>query len=439
MQSSSSTAHSSEAEQEAAAELAPTSLAKRVDCRHGEAVLTAELQVVSSSSHDKAVKVSSSEGSRKVSDTTTACNNPTSSSAAESAAAVNALDRFLHTVTTADEVLNELLGDLSRSSSSSSAALMCRPSSSSALPDLASTEDADVSAAQLQPSSSSVLTADAAVQSSVPEQELADGIHTFSSALGPSHMSDSVLHSPRTPTDLALDTLLEDLRSAELARQSSSSILLSKLNSLAEMRRCSASSSPVAGSSSQADAWRHASSSPAAADPHPAADPRFAEDSHAAADPISAYLRLQSSSTEVAEASKGIRPGQHCSSSSIVPEATALVAQQDPCLSSSGSAAGEEDDQNLAMVAAEEADCSYLAAVAAEEEECSYLAAVAAEEEEWVGKGLQRLSTADLVLEVLLEGAELTSEVALEPSRNANEVCTSFVLPNCMRVQGLGR
>lgn len=406
VQQSSSIALHSEAEQEAAAAAsAPTDLAPGVYGGNNVAVIAAELQVVSSSSHTEALRASSCEEVGKLSDSSAAHSSHTSSSA-ESAAAANGLDGFLHTVTTADEVLNELLGDLSRSSSSSSAAQMSQPSSSSALPDLASTEDADISAAQLQPSSSSVLTADAAVLSSSPEKGLADGICASSSALGLSHMPDSVLHSPRTPTEFVLDTLLDDLRSAELARQSSSSVLLSRLNSLAELRRRSASSSPVAGSSSQADVWRQAPSSP------PAADPRFA------ADPKLAYLRHQLSSREVAEVSKGIEPGQHCScSSSSAPRATVsspFMAHQDPCLSSTGNAAGEEDGQDI-MASEEEDHCSPAVRVA--------------EEGEWVDKGLQRVSTTDLVLEGLLRGV---SEPALDPVSVANQVCTR---PFCQMVK----
>ena len=180
-------------------------------------------------------------------------------SRASSSADVSGLENFLHTVTTADEVLSDLLRELSGSSSSSSVAQMLQQESSFfALPNLAEEERPDVTAANPNPS---VLAspANGLLQSSPSVQQDTSGVHTSSSAALHSHMLDYDLQSPRLATDVVLDTLLEDLRSAELVRQSSSSVLLSRLNSLAEMRRRSASSSPVAGTS-QADTCRLPSS-----------------------------------------------------------------------------------------------------------------------------------------------------------------------------------
>ena len=69
--------------------------------------------------------------------------------------------------------------------------------------------------------------------------------NTISPGLLPSIPMTSAGHlpsSPRAPADVVLDVLLEDLRSAEFARQSSSAALLDSLTSLAELHQRSSSS-----------------------------------------------------------------------------------------------------------------------------------------------------------------------------------------------------
>ena len=185
-------------------------------------------------------------------------------SAVQPEADVSRLESFLHTVTTADEVLNDLLGELYGSSSSSSPAQLSRQSSSSALPNLAEEQSNDRHH-DVTPANSDAFAlaspADGALQSSSSAQQDAAGIHASSSSAALfNDMPHSELQSHRSTTGAVLDTLLEDLRSAELLRQSSSSVLLSRLTSLAEMHRRSASSSPVAGTS-QADMLRQPSPS----------------------------------------------------------------------------------------------------------------------------------------------------------------------------------
>lgn len=201
--------------------------------------------VQSSTSSIEAVWMSSDEGSGLLPVSTAEAVNHVSSSA-ESAADVSVLDGFLHTVTTADDVLDHLLGELSMSSSSSSAQTSMQ-SSSSALPDLATKHSAAVTAVKPDPSVP-VARADLPLRFSSSAQRDAAHVHASSSSAAlHSHMYESDVHSHRQTTDEVLDTLLADLRSAELAHQSSSSVLVSSLTSLAEMRRCSASSSPVTG------------------------------------------------------------------------------------------------------------------------------------------------------------------------------------------------
>ncbi|KAL3131410.1 hypothetical protein ABBQ38_007722 [Trebouxia sp. C0009 RCD-2024] len=204
--------------------------------------------VQSLSSCTEAVCMSSLEG-RGVLPVSTAEAAKHGSSSAESAADFSVLDGFLHTITTADDVLNHLLGGLSMSSSSSSAQIF-QQSSSSAMPDLAMEQSTGVTADKPDHSVSAI-PADLPFQSSSSVQRDAAAAHASSSSAAlHSHMSESDVQSHRPTTDEVLDTLLEDLRSAELARQSSSSVLVSSLTGLAEMRRRSASSSPVAGSNS---------------------------------------------------------------------------------------------------------------------------------------------------------------------------------------------
>jgi len=183
-----------------------------------------------------------------------------SSSSLSVADDAHGLDAFLHTVTTADDVLNDLLGELSRSSSFTPAELSRQSSSST--PDRAQAGSpctalpAEASISEAVRTSSTLAAADAFCSSSSPAS--AAEVDCSSSA-------EPGQRSPiRASTDVVLDALLEDLRTAELARQSSSSVLLHSLNSLAEMHRQS-SSSPVAGSSASAMLSMHPSSSSLAA------------------------------------------------------------------------------------------------------------------------------------------------------------------------------
>lgn len=216
----------------------------------------------SSSSHAEALTVPPLEEGRQILVSIAAAVGHTSSPLAESAGGVSCLDSFLHTVTTADQVLNDLLGELP-SSSSSSPAQLSRQSSSSALPILAGGLNSGVRAVAKPSARPLAPPTDGAFQSSSSSHVQLDaaGIHASSSPAAVANESaPSDLNSPRSTTDAVLDSLLEDLRSAELTRHSSSSALLTTLNSLAELRRSSASSSPVAGTS-QADILRQPSSS----------------------------------------------------------------------------------------------------------------------------------------------------------------------------------
>ncbi len=185
-----------------------------------------------------------------------------SSSSVPGADGAHGLDAFLHTVTTADNVLNDLLGELSCSSSLAPAELSRQ--SSSSMPDQAqagspyNTLPAEASVSDAICTSAALAAADAFCSSSSPAS--AAEVDCSSSA-EPGQRSTS---PSRVSTDVVLDALLGDLRTAELARQSSSSVLLHSLNSLSEMHRQS-SSSPVAGSSTSAMLSMHPSSSSLAA------------------------------------------------------------------------------------------------------------------------------------------------------------------------------
>ncbi len=181
-----------------------------------------------------------------------------SSSSVSGADSAHGLDAFLHTVTTADHVLNGLLGELSRSSSLTPAELSRQ--SSSPVPDQAQAG-----------SQCTILPAEASVSDAVCASATPAAADTFCSSSSPASAAEVDCSSSAEPgqrsaspsrlsTDVVLDALLEDLRTAELARQSSSSVLLHSLNSLAEMHRQS-SSSPVAGSSASAMLSMHPSSS----------------------------------------------------------------------------------------------------------------------------------------------------------------------------------
>lgn len=185
-----------------------------------------------------------------------------SSSSVSGADEAHGLDAFLHTVTTADNVLNDLLGELSRSSSLTPAELSRQ--SFTSMPDQAQAGSpciflpAEASVTDAVRTSSTLAAADAFCSSSSPAS--AAEVDCSSSA-EPGQRSTS---PDRVSTDVVLDALLGDLRTAELARQSSSSVLLHSLNSLAEMHRQS-SSVPVAGSNASAMLDIHPSSSSLAA------------------------------------------------------------------------------------------------------------------------------------------------------------------------------
>lgn len=387
-----------------------------------------------------------------------------SSSLADSADGVNGLDAFLHTVTTADAVLNDLLGELSDSSSLapaelsrqssaslhdlaqpeliSDSALPVNPSSSASIPEqaqqgsLVSASLKDCFASALSPfsgaahdssplsavldpflSSTASLSAACALSPSSSPVPAADTDHTSSAQ--PDRMSPT---SPRTTTDVVLDVLLEDLRIAELARQSSSSMLLDSLASLAEMHRQS-SSSPV---------------------PEPQDTPEG--------------LSLRSPSlteTAAASSSEGVRQQFPHASPSSVPRTTrqqssfsSLLAGQEPDSFSNAAEPQQQQQQQLTSVSCfAEQDSSWSAQAAvrqaagqyqpaalpaqsssstaqpasdtvmlSEEEEVRTAAAEMAEpkkeeEEEWVlqkeeeGWSLQRVETTDKVLEGWLNDA----------------------------------
>ena len=301
---------------------------------------------------------------------------PEAASAVQPEADVSRLESFLHTVTTADEVLNDLLGELSRSSSSSSPAQISRQSQNSRV------AAADSYCFAL------AAPADEALQSSSSVQQDATGTHAPSTAALHSDMPFSELQSPRSTTDAVLDTLLEDLRTVELARQSSSSVLLSRLTTLAEMRRQSACSSPVAGTS-QADMLRKPSSS--------------SELPVAAVNCDSADSGAHSASSPPAEPSCSI-------SHSYLSPVTLPASQQlfSPSSSSSSS-------PHIALEKADEEDGQDdSAAAAAMEKE-------GGKEKELEVTKLQTVVTSDLVLNELLNDARL----APEPERTANKVIPS--------------
>ena len=300
---------------------------------------------------------------------------PEAASAVQPEADVSRLERFLHTVTTADEVLNDLLGELSRSSSSP--AQLSRQSSTSALLNLAGEQSNDVTSANSD-ACALASPADGALLSSSSAQQVAAGIHASSSSAALySDIPHSELQSPRSTTGVVLDTLLEDLRSAELSRQSSSSVLLSRLTSLAEMHRRSASSSPVAGTS-QADMLRQPSSSselPLVAVNCDSADPNGQSASSHSEEPTCSISRSSSSSPIPLAAS------QHLPSSSF-------KAFQQP---------DEEDGQDYASAA-------------------PVVKKHAADAEEVVRA--QTSATRDLVLDELLAGAQAPPF----PESSANKV-----------------
>ena len=325
-------------------------------------------------------------------------NEPEAASAIQPEADVSRLESFLHTVTTADEVLNDLLGELSRASSSSSPAQMSGQSSSSALPKLAGEQNRRVAAADSD-CFALAAPADEALQSSSSVQQDATGTHASSTAALHSDMPFSELQSPRSTTDAVLDTLLEDLRTVELARQSSSSVLLSRLTTLAEMRRQSASSSPVAGTS-QADMLRQPSSS--------------SELPVAAVNCDSADSHAHSASSHPAEPSCSINGS--CYSPMTLPASQQLFSPSSSSSSSSSSSCSCScSSSHIALEKADEEggqDCSAAAPAikkdVGKEEEL---------DEEEVTK-LLTVVTSDLVLDELLDDARL----ALEPESTANKV-----------------
>ena len=341
----------------------------------------------------------------------------TSSPLGESAGDVSCLDSFLHTVTTADQVLNDLLGELPSSSASPS---LSRQSSSLA----------GVTANPLALASGDA--ADGVFQSSSSPVQL--GIYASSSAAAvESKLAPSDLNSPRPTTDAVLDSLLEDLRSAELTRHSSSSALLSRLNSLAELRRRSASSSPVA-RTSQVDIHYQPSSSaelpvprtfsssePPVHQPSSSAElPVYQPSSSAVHQPSPSELPVLTVNCSSADRNASSASSSHsangitCSSSSPV----TLAAGRQLHASSSDNASSSPPPS------------SYEAWRKPDEEEigkdCDRAAAPAVVKDAWEKEGLSReeegklqtVTTSDLVLDELLDDAQ----VALEPDSTANQV-----------------
>ena len=385
------------------------------------------------------------------------------SSLADSADGVNGLDAFLHTVTTADAVLNDLLGELSDSSSLAPAELSRQSSASlrdqaqpgwisdSALlgdppasvpeqaqqggPVSASLEDCSASAsspfsgaahdssplsAVRDPflSSTASLSAACALSPSSSPVPAADTDHTSSAQ--PDRMSPT---SPRTTTDVVLDVLLEDLRIAELARQSSSSMLLDSLASLAEMHRQS-SSSPVPEPQDTPEGLSLRSPSlteTAAASSSEGVRQQFP---HASPSSVPRTTRQQSSFSsllagqELDSFSNAAEPQQQQQQQQLT--SVSSFAQQDPFGSAQAAVRQASGQPQPAALPAQSSSSTAQPAsdtnMLAEEEEARTAAAGSAEpeeeeEEEWVlqkeeeGWSLQRVETTDRVLEGWLNDA----------------------------------
>lgn len=388
-----------------------------------------------------------------------------SSSIVDSADGVNCLDAFLHTVTTADAVLNDLLGELSDSSSLapaelsrqssaslhdlaqpeviSDSALYVNPSSSASLPEqaqqgsLVSTSLKDCGASGSSPfsgaahdssplsalrdpflSSTASLSAACALSPSSSPVPAADADR--SSSAEPTRRSPT---SPRTTTDVVLDTLLEDLRTAELARQSSSSMLLDSLASLAEMHRQS-SSSPVPEPQDTPEGLSLHSPSLAEAAAASSSEGVSQQFPHASPSSVPRTTRQQSSFSSLLAGQEldsfinAAEPQQQQQQQQLT--SLSCFAQQD----SSGSAeaavrqaAGQPQPADLqAQSSSPTAQPASITVMLSEEEEARTAAAASAEpkkeeEEEWVlqkeeeGWSLQRVETTDKVLEGWLNDA----------------------------------
>ena len=267
-----------------------------------------------------------------------------SSSSVSGADEAHGLDAFLHTVTTADNVLNDLLGELSRSSSLTTAELSRSSSltpaelsrqSSSSMPDQAQAGSAynilpaETSVPQAVRTSTTLAAAEEFCSSSSPASAT-ELDHSSSAEPGQRSASPS-----RVSTDVVLDALLEDLRTAELARQSSSSLLLHSLNSLAELHRQS-SSSPVAGSSASAMLSMHPSSSSLAAS------------TGSSPDEYSQHLRPSSSSSVSGEARQGsFRQQSSSSAAQPVGDAEACREEEDRQVSTRQAESEEGEERDL--------------------------------------------------------------------------------------------
>ena len=374
---------------------------------------------------------------------------PSSSMPAESAYGFSGLDAFLHTVTSTDEVLNDLLGDLSCSSSSFVPTELSRQSSSAML-DLAQADRsgnhdfASVSMADAMSSSSLLPSTEVRCTSSSPPA--AEAI--YSSSAQPAQSPGS----PRGTTDMVLDALLENLHSAELARQSSSAALLDSLTSLAGMHRQS-SSSPVAGACSPDQFQRQPSSSFVAGISSPAefqrqlsSSPEFGASTSAeteqqlpssphAPESRSADTRLQSSSLAITgmetACSSGIKTeswqGHASSYLPAVIRHPSYGSQQRNAAelrrssSSAAHAASVSQAEAAADVVFEDAEEQ------SQEEDVYDLPASGGGEEEEdkeEERGLQRVTTHDLVMYGLLDGvnaAESSSIATFQVCATLNE------------------
>ena len=373
---------------------------------------------------------------------------PSSSMPAESAYGFSGLDAFLHTVTSTDEVLNDLLGDLSCSASSSVPSELSRQSSSAML-DLAQADRsgnndfASVSMADAMSSSSLLPSTEVRCTSSSPPA--AEAI--YSSSAQPAQSPGS----PRGTTDMVLDALLEKLHSAELARQSSSAALLDSLTSLAGMHRQS-SSSPVAGACSPDQFQRQPSSSFVAAISSPefqrqlSFSPGFGASTSAeteqqltssprAPESRSADTRLQSSSLAMAgmetACSSGIKTESwHGHASSYLPAVIRHpsygsqqrnAAELRRSSSSAAHAASVSQAEAAVDVVFEDAEEQ------SQEEDVYDLPALGGGEEEEdkeEERGLQRVTTHDLVMYGLLDGvnaAESSSIATFQVCATLNE------------------
>ncbi len=386
---------------------------------------TAHLQTAkSSSSVTEAVMIASADISERDTDGqhSIAIEADQSSSApAESAYAVSGLDAFLHTVTTADEVLNDLLGELSDSSSSPTPTAMSRQSSSS-LADLTQADGTAVlenRASSASPSVSglthsfselpaaeviqlsAVLSAAEAIQSSSAEPA-AESPRSSSplSAAEAICSSSAEARSPRSTTEVVLDALLADLRSAELVRQSSSTVLLDSLTSLAQIHRQSSSSgsfdslqqsssSPRAGSSNH-DMLRQQSSSSSPL-PTDTAEP---QQQHSSSPASSSMVETRTAGRQGSPADVG---DPSASSAVILLKVAAQRSQQEASVPQQYSCSAGLPTSGPAARAA-------LLSEEVQDQKASLGAVEPEEEEEQQAQGLKSFTADELVVRGILDG-----------------------------------